>query len=193
MIKNTLKYLAACMLAVLCGCEDGGMEPPRKVDVDGQFTLDVPAAMQPVTDLHGFAPLQYADLEQGYFLLGLVEPKDSMATMETQYTLRDYAWFVESRLGSSFDTSFVTMRDTLDVNGLPCQMAQLYGVKAHDVGEDEVYYCVSVLEGPQHFYQLIAWTDPAQAEALLAMATDISCSFVETSESAATVTALALP
>jgi hypothetical protein len=135
------------------------MLPPRDVNVENQFVLSIPANLKPCKELHPFAPLQYADEEGGYFLMGIDEPKEEMENLQLHYNLGDYAYFVESTIGGAYDTIHISNRDTLEVNGLNCHTADLYVALASDTAPMEVYYHLAVFESQTHFYQLIGWTN----------------------------------
>ncbi|HEX2900744.1 MAG TPA: hypothetical protein VHS96_13560 [Bacteroidia bacterium] len=158
-MRKSVTILALALLALLSACTRGRMLPPREVDVDGKFSLSIPANLVPCNDLHDFAPLQFADERGGFFLVGIEEPKSKIEALQVHYTLGDYAYFVESTIGGAFDTVHVSQRDTLEINGLQCHTADLYAAVISEEAPLEVYYHLTVFEAEDRFYQLIGWTD----------------------------------
>jgi hypothetical protein len=158
-MRITHYLLSMSLLVLLSACTRGHMQPPREVTVENQFALAIPANLKPCTGLHAFAPLQYADEEGGYFLMGIDEPKTEMENLQVQYSLADYAYFVESTVGGAYDTIHISQRDTLEINGLQCHTADVYVALQAEEAQLEVYYHIAVFESPTHFYQLIGWTN----------------------------------
>jgi hypothetical protein len=178
MRKNVI-ILALALLALVSACSRGRMEPSREIDVQGLFAVAIPGNLVPCNELHDFAPLQYADERGGYFLVGIQEAKQDIAHLKVKYQLADYASFVENTIGSAFDTLHVAARDTMEVNGLRCQTADLYASITDPQSPLEVYYHLSVFESQDHFYQLIGWSRRDRQEAFHVAAVDIDQSFHE--------------
>ena len=104
---------------------------------------------------------------------GIQEPKSKMEQLEVQYTLSDYADFVETTVGGAFDTVVVHQRDTLLINGIHCQTVDFNAAVMSDESPLEVYYHLAVFEAEDQFYQLIGWSErdrqSAFRDAVLAM------------------------
>ncbi|MFN8393441.1 MAG: hypothetical protein U0176_02065 [Bacteroidia bacterium] len=178
-MKKLWVIFLGMVAAVLSGCSSPEMQPSRAVEVEGHFCLDLPANMQPSAGLHEFAPLQYADKEGDFYWMGITEPKSKIDSLDLRYSLGDYAYFVESTLAAGYDTAYVSNRDTLEVNGLPCQTAELYAMQMRDGDSVQVYYHLAVYEGTDHFYQLIGWTHRERQPLLSAIAPSVDRSFQE--------------
>ena len=124
-MRKVVYLFALALLVLLSACSRDQMLPPRTVEVEGSYSISIPANFKPCNDLHDFATLQYADEREGYFLIGIEEPKSSMETLKVEYSLADYSNFVETTVGGVYDSMLVTARDTLMVNGIRCQTADL--------------------------------------------------------------------
>jgi hypothetical protein len=180
-MRKNVTILVLALLVLLSACSRGRMQPTREVDVADQFGVAIPSNLVPCSELHEFAPLQYADERGGYFLLGIQEAKEDIVHLKVKYKLADYASFVENTIGSAYDTIHVSGRDTLEVNGLRCQTADM--IAAVDDGQSalEVYYHLSVFESDSHFYQLIGWTRRECQSVFQAAAHEMDLSFHELS------------
>ncbi len=178
-MRKNVTILALVLLACLSACNRGHMKEVRELDVEDQFSLLFPANFRPCNDLHEFAPLQYADERGGYFLMGIQEPKEDIAYLKEKYSLGDYAHFVETTIGSAFDTVHVSERDTLAINGMQCQTADMYVAVTDEQSPMEVYYHLSVFESNSHFYQLIGWSHRDRQSVFRAAAVAMDQSFHE--------------
>lgn len=178
-MRKKVNLIALLLLVLLSACNRGNMKPTREVDVEGQFAIDIPSNLLPCNDLHEFAPLQYADERGGYFLVGIQESKEEIATLQEKYELGDYANFVENTIGSAFDTMHVSQRDTLEINGMRCHTADLYAAITDEQSPLEVYYHLSIFESKSHFYQLIGWSQRNRQEVFRAAALEMDHSFHE--------------
>ncbi|MFM2377000.1 MAG: hypothetical protein RLZZ165_2097 [Bacteroidota bacterium] len=161
-MRNNFISIVVGLLALFTACSREQMLAPHSVEVEGLFSVAIPKNLTPCNDLHEFASLQVSDERGDYFLIGIVEPKAALQDLEVQYSLGDYAYFAESTLRNVFDRVSVCHRDSLVVNGLPCQTADFF-VTVDDEDEPlEVYYHLSIFEGRDRFYQLIAWSPRRQ-------------------------------
>jgi hypothetical protein len=172
-MRKTFTVIGLALIVLLSACTRGRMLPPRTVEVEGSYSIAIPANLKPCNDLHDFASLQFADERGGYFLVGIQEPKSKMEQLEVQYTLSDYADFVETTVGGAFDTVVVHQRDTLLINGIHCQTVDFNAAVMSDESPLEVYYHLAVFEAEDQFYQLIGWSErdrqSAFRDAVLAM------------------------
>lgn len=178
-MQKALNILALAVLALLSACSGGDMGTPRPVEVEGKFTVEIPSNFVPCNDLHDFAQLQYADERGGYFMMLIDEPKADFEHLQMHYSLADYADFVETTVGQGFDTMHVSQRDTMEINGLKCQTADLYAAIASEEAPMEVYYHLAVFESMDHFYQLVEWTHRDRQSTLRAAAEEMEHSFHE--------------
>lgn len=181
MNRINVTLLALVCMAMLVGCGRGQMKPAREVDVEGQFAISIPANLVPCNDLHEFAQLQVADERSGYYLVGIMEPKAGIAHLSVRYELGDYADFVETTIGSAFDTMHVSQRDTLEINGMQCHSIDFFAAVTAEQAPLEVYYHLSIFESESHFYQLIGWTYRDRQEAFAETVREIEHSFHELS------------
>ncbi|MEM0998897.1 MAG: hypothetical protein AAGN35_17695 [Bacteroidota bacterium] len=168
-------------LLLLSACSQSYRPEYRSVVVNEQFRLDIPASMQATNELHDFASLQYADEQNGFFLIGIVEPKEDLENLQLYYSIEDYADFVQRTVGGGLDTFNITTTHAHVVNGYLCNSADLFGAIRTDEGPLEVYYRVTVMESPTYFYQLIGWSGRDNAPVFRSIANQIECSFREQS------------
>jgi hypothetical protein len=167
------------LTSLLTGCKSV-ISPDLQVAQAGKaFSIQVPSNLIPVDDLHDVAPLQYADEQQGLYLIGLYESKSEMETMQLRYTLEDYSWFVQNLMALGLDTTHVNQHEQLFINGLGAETVELFGAKEAPEGSLETWMRICVLESPTHFYQLIGWTSRDLRDAYRTALEDIECSFAE--------------
>ena len=166
-------------LLLLTACNRGFNPEYKAVVVENQFKLDVPESMQPSNELHDFASLQFADEKNGFFLIGIAEPKEDLENLQLYYSLEDYSEFVERTVGGGLDTFNVVTRHSHVINGYNSLSSDLFGAISTDDSPLEVYYRVTILESPRYFYQLIGWTSRDNFQAFHTVINHIECSFAE--------------
>ena len=171
--------LTAIGLLLLSSCTGRYNPEYRSVVVDEQFKMDLPSTMQPTNELHDFATLQYADEDNGFFLIGIAEPKEDLENLQLYYSLEDYADFVQRTVGGGLDTFNVATSHSQVINGYNCMSADLFGAISTEEEPLEVYYRVTVMESPTYFYQLIGWSGRDNFQVFRSVANHIECSFIE--------------
>ncbi len=135
--------------------------------------------MQKSTELHEYANLQFSDEQQGYFLIGIDEPKDGLRDLQLYYQLEDYSHFVTRIVTRGLDTASVSSVTSHEINGLSCISTDLFGAIKIKEKLLEVYYRLMVLESQSNFYQLIAWSNRSRYRQFHSIADEIECSFRE--------------
>lgn len=179
--KTVRKIASITILStlLLTSCLGGGGVTYKEVTVEDTYMLRVPESMEKSNELHDFAKLQYADEEQGYFLIGIDESKAELSKLQLFYQIEDYAHFVTKTVSFGLDTANVTAQTTQQINGLTCVSTDLFGAMTSAKKPLEVYYRLMVLESERNFYQLIAWSSREKYPRFRNIADEIECSFVE--------------
>jgi hypothetical protein len=163
----------------LTGCKSVISTELQSAEAGKAFSVQVPSNLVPVDDLHDLAPLQYADAQNGLYLIGLYEPKDEMEAVQLRYSLPDYAWFVERTLALGMDTAHVSTHEQLFINGFAAETVEMFGAIQSPEGACEAWMRMCILESPTHFYQLIGWTSRDLRDAFRPAMEAIECSFIE--------------
>ena len=145
-------------ILLLAGCSRSLDNGYVEVKADSTWSVRLPKRLKPSSELHPFAPIQYWNRTEAFFVVGLSESKDSMIQEEALYTLEDYTWFVQDQLCMKLDSCRPGNMDMDSCGIIPCMDAEWIAELADD--GMEVYYRVRVCEGEDHFYQLICWTTP---------------------------------
>lgn len=172
-------YISFLLLLVLGACSQTELAPPREVSIDELYTLSLPGNFQPSYDLHDFASLQYADEKGNRYLIGLEESKRDLRNLHLYYALEEYAHFSYRTLAEEMDTVLAYLQYPSQVNGLDCIILQVEGIKTQGGKPSGIYYHAAVYESETHFYQLIAWTRPEDAQVLQAGMQKSYCTFQE--------------
>lgn len=133
-------------------------------------------------DLHDFASLQYGSDKEGFYLVGIREPKEDLRAIHLTYTLEDYSHFVTRSLKKKLDTVRSSIASQFMINGLLCQLNEFNGAILGGEETVEIAYSVAVYESSSQFYQLTLWTEKSQMEELQESVERIICSFQEVAE-----------
>lgn len=131
----------------------------KEVKATEGFAVELPAQLERTHELHDFAGLQFANEKEGVYLIGIVEPKKALRNLHLYYNLEDYAHTLNHRVGMGMDTFTVSLQHKMQVDSLPCITSDIFGTIYGGPEPLEVYYNVSVFETPDHFFQLVSWTD----------------------------------
>ena len=178
-ILRALSAISLVGLLFLTSCFNTDDVRYKEIVVHDKYQLRIPETMQKSNELHDFAHLQYSDEQQGYFLIGIDEPKEDLRNLQLHYQLEDYSHFVTKTVSQGLDTVNVSTVTSHEINGLPCISTDLFGAMTAKEEPLEVYYRLMVLESPSNFYQLIAWSARSRYQHFNPIADEIECSFRE--------------
>ena len=175
-ILTTISILS---LLLLSSCLGGTDIDYKEIKVGDTYQLRIPESMQQSNELHDFAQLQYSDDKEGFFLIGINEPKDDLNRLQLFYGLEEYAHFGTRTVSQGLDTVNVSSQSSQEINGIPCVSTDLFGAMTSGEVPIEVYYRLMVLESNKNFYQLIACSSRAKSPRFNSIVDEIECSFSE--------------
>ena len=180
---NKIFYIPLLLVLILTSCSKSEQKEPQEVSISELYSLSLPGGFQPSYDLHDFASLQYADPSEGRYLIGLEEPKRDLRNIHLYYGLEEYAHFSYRTLAEGMDTVVKSLQYPSQVNGLDCIIMQMEGLQTREGKSSGIYYHTAVYESETHFYQLIAWTRPDEAQQLQSDLAQSYCTFKELPQS----------
>lgn len=149
----------------------------REVQADSAWSVMLPAALDSTSELHEFAPIQFWNKSEAFFVVGLSEKKQDMIKGDIYYNLEDYIWFVQDQLCVGKDSCLAPGPVPDECSSMPCMDAELYTQLTDD--QMEIIYHIRVCEGSDRFYQLICWTVPSRSERHRAAIDSITASLRE--------------
>lgn len=156
------KYFWATVIAVfvlgIVGCKKEKKTGWQTVEVNQQFSLQLPASMTPSKDMHATAILQYADTDSNLYVLGIEDAKENFGEInKKEVSIEDYFKFTESGISEGATDKqqlSVVRRKTKDFNVLEGD----YDIKTLFQGrEHNLHYRIAVYETKQYFYQIVVW------------------------------------
>lgn len=133
--------------------------------IDSLYTLKAPAYLKAGYDMHDFAGLQYYDMQQGVFLLGVEDNKANLGNVKRRtLRLEDYYTFVETHVLEQADSTFKEATQSFTLEGdVKALCSDYYATGWHEGDRFELFYRVAVYNTPEHFIQLVVWMPYAEA------------------------------
>lgn len=127
----------------------------KEVKINDRYSISVPEYLQPCTDLHKDASLQYQNTEIDIYAMVIDERKKTMANYSLDYDIDLYYNNIASQ---------PFLETIKDVNISPAGRQKIDGHKAliseitGKIDQNSIYYRLGVIETPYAFYQLLIWT-----------------------------------
>ncbi len=126
----------------------------KEVKINNRYTILIPDYLQPCTDLHKDASLQYQNTEKDVYALVIDEKKKTMMNYDLNFDVDLYfnniakQGFIETIKNGKIS---IPGRET--INGSKALIADITGT----VDQTQVFYKMGILETPFTFYQVIIW------------------------------------
>ncbi len=122
-----------------------------KKSSNGLFSIDVPTYMAEAADLNDVASLQYSNPAKEMYVIVI---DDDKVELGGKYTLDSYFNFAKSNIVNGIQSAKEIPQNVSSINGMPSRQEAITGLFS-DLG---VYYFLTVVESPTHFYQIMSWT-----------------------------------
>ncbi|MBN8702612.1 MAG: hypothetical protein J0M08_06080 [Bacteroidetes bacterium] len=169
-----MRILLLIIISALCACTT-----PIKysdVKVNNQFSIHVPDFMQPTNEIHQKAALQYQNLEKEFYLLVINESKEQMKAYDLDYDLDSYYKnIVSTPFTEQLKNGKVSMPGRMDIHGKKALISEITG----NINNADIYYKLTVIESPEHFYQVVTWTKAENKEKMSLVMDSVIQSFKE--------------
>ncbi|MCC6689945.1 MAG: hypothetical protein IT235_00290 [Bacteroidia bacterium] len=154
-VPNTtlVKYISFLFVVTLLACA----HPVKfnNVNINNKFVLQLPEYMQPATELHSDASLQYKNEEKDIYTIVINENKTEMKHSHLKFNLDTYFKAVASQpFIESIQHGKISEPVKKQINGSTAMVAEITG----DIGPNPVYYKLAVIETDSNFYQILTWT-----------------------------------
>ena len=143
-MRKSILIVSLLLLLQSCG------ETTYKMERREQFIIDVPEYLQETEKINGFASLQFENQEKEIFLLVIEDEKAILQENQPNYSFDNYFSFVTER----FTKSNIRKTEEKMINGMFTKQVEA----AEMENNRELHYKMAVIEGKEHFYQVITWT-----------------------------------
>lgn len=148
----------------------------KEVKVNDRYAISVPEYLQPCTDLHKDASLQYQNPEEDIYAMVIDERKKTMANYNLDYDVDMYFKNIASQpFTEAIKDGKVSIPGRQEIDGHKALIAEITG----NVNETNVYYKMGIVETPYAFYQIFTWTRADNKEEYVEDMTKIIESFKE--------------
>ncbi|MDV6167470.1 hypothetical protein R1T16_03470 [Flavobacterium sp. DG1-102-2] len=133
------------------------------VNIKDQYQLDVPSNFKKVNDLNKEASLQYQNDFEKLYLIVIDEPKTVFTKaiidngLQDRYTddLKGYADLITDGMENSIAVKEMPPFEELSIGGNKARELSFDGVSSGN----HVYWKLAFIEGQNHYYQIMVWTE----------------------------------
>jgi hypothetical protein len=133
------------------------------VKVNNRYSIAVPDYLQPCTDLHKDASMQYQNIERDVYAMVIDEKKITIQDYNLDYDIDTYFNNITSRgFADNIKDGKVSIPGRQEIHGNKALVADVTG----KIENNEVYYKLGLIETPYEFYQILIWTKAQNKEDL---------------------------
>ncbi|MGZ4054138.1 MAG: hypothetical protein ACXVPY_02245 [Bacteroidia bacterium] len=126
-----------------------------EVKVNNSYSILIPDYLQPCSDLHKDASLQYQNTEKEVYAIVIDEKKITMQDYNLDYDIDTYFKNIVSQgFEDNIKDGKVSIPGREQINGNKALIADVSG----KVEQKGVYYKMALVESPYEFYQILIWT-----------------------------------
>jgi len=134
-----------------------------EVKVNNRYSMNIPDYLQPCTDLHKDASMQYQNVEKDVYAMVIDEKKKTMQNYSLDYDIDTYFNNIASQgFADNIKDGKVSIPGRQEINGHKALIAEVTG----KIENKEVYYKLGLIETPYEFYQILVWTRGQNKEEL---------------------------
>ncbi|MGQ0827516.1 MAG: hypothetical protein ACT4ON_03870 [Bacteroidota bacterium] len=151
MFKQLFSFISISFVLASCQHEAVFME----VKVNDRYSITVPDYLQPCTDLHKDASLQYQNTEKDVYAIVINEKKITMQEYNLDYDIELYFKSIASQpFLETIKDGKVSIPGRQEIDGHKALIAEITG----KIEGAEVFYKLAVIESQYEFYQVLIWT-----------------------------------
>lgn len=126
-----------------------------EVKVNNRYSMSIPDYLQPCTDLHKDASMQYQNVEKDIYAMVIDEQKKTMQNYSLDYDIDTYFKNISSQgFSENIKGAKVSIPTRQEIHGQKALIAEVTG----KMENNEVYYKLGLIETPYEFYQILVWT-----------------------------------
>jgi hypothetical protein len=153
-MKKRIILATMCIILVLAGNELIAQEKGFSTKKLGNIIfVDVPDYMTKTFGLNDIAKVQYANSEKEAYTIIIEEDKDDIKTAGGSFeNSQDYYNYFIKNFG--IDSIAVLSESPAKSGKLNAYQAQISG----HIDNLDLFYLVTIVESPTHFYNIISWT-----------------------------------
>lgn len=151
-------FFVLTFLVLSCSSQEG----EQTVNIEKRYSLELPAFLSEVDNLHDEASLQYQNMFNEFYVIVIDEPKEVFHNALDENDLNDaysrdvdgYTEIVLDAVVTSLDDPEQSELIETNVNGMATRLTTIKGI----VDDIPIYYAYGIYEGRDTYYQVIAWT-----------------------------------
>lgn len=167
-----LLFVGLVMLTIACNNKTIFHE----VTINNQYVIQIPEYLQPCSDIHPDASLQYQNIDMDVYALVIDEKKEKMENYDLDYDIETYYKAIALQpFSEKIQEGKISPPGTQTINGHKALLADISG----KIETNEVFYRLAVIETSNAFYQILVWTKAANKDKFLQDFTQMIESFKE--------------
>jgi hypothetical protein len=177
MIKKPTFLIVTCLILLISSCLDTSSKNSSEnllntdfelVNINNQYSMEVPDFMKESKELNDEASLQYQNIFKEVYIIVIDESREEFKTVfQDLGEYDDEISMVENykSIQLEFLQEAITIHSKEDVessviNGLPFEIVK---VDATSDGID-IAYTIAYIDGPENVYMIMAWTEQDKRE-----------------------------
>jgi hypothetical protein len=177
MIKKPTFLIVTCLILLISSCLDTSSKNSSEnllntdfelVNINNQYSMEVPDFMKESKELNDEASLQYQNIFKEVYIIVIDESREEFKTVfQDLGEYDDEISMVENykSIQLEFLQEAITIHSKEDVessviNGLPFEIVK---VDATSDGID-IAYTIAYIDGPENVYMIMAWTEKDKRE-----------------------------
>jgi hypothetical protein len=177
MIKKPTFLIVTCLVLLISSCLDTSSKNSSEnllntdfelVNINNQYSMEVPDFMKESKELNDEASLQYQNIFKEVYIIVIDESREEFKTVfQDLGEYDDEISMVENykSIQLEFLQEAITIHNKEDVessviNGLPFEIVK---VDATSDGID-IAYTIAYIDGPENVYMIMAWTEKDKRE-----------------------------
>jgi hypothetical protein len=155
------RHIYVVFLVVVSGLGCNSTSPPTRritIPIDSLYRIDLPSNLKPGYEMHDYASLQYYDLKNQFYVIGLEDSKENLGEIKRKQLKIDgyYDHLQRSAFEHMDSVRLVGTEEYINEYGIHIYSGdyQAFAKSLNDLG---LFYRICVLEHPNYFYQLVIW------------------------------------
>ncbi|GGB79571.1 hypothetical protein GCM10007424_19670 [Flavobacterium suaedae] len=164
-MKKFILLITISTILLSCG---GNSNETQTIKVKNLYSIEIPGYFEKASNLNKDASLEYQNIFKDIYIMVIDEPKSEFndvieengMTYLYEPNLSGYAKIVKETFGNSGTMDSIPNLKDRTINGLKAKTFHCTGT----VEGEDIYWVSACLEGKDHYYQIVSWTQAGSKE-----------------------------
>lgn len=156
MLVRTVLF-SFCGITLLWGCQKKVEPRWHTIPIENLYAIDLPSKLIVSNDMHESASLQYYDLANDFYVIGMEEPKDNIKAVNSEVKMDDYYKMVEDTITSGAVYKRFIQGQKSKHDGISMKASDYEIQKDLRGKEYHLLYRIAIFESKKYFYQIVMY------------------------------------